>query len=105
MPLCDIAGAMYTPNEQDPKFGSEVRRLETPEHRRQRRRGGIAATLFGVALGVFTTVIGINGIRTGELIRGFPGDVALPGEVVVPMGVFIVVLSVWALWRLLSGRE
>ena len=96
---------MYTPNPQDPKFGSEVRRLETPEHRRQRRRRGFVAALFGMGLGIFTIAIGVVAIRTGELVAGAPGHVALPGEVVVPMGTFILVLSVWLLWRLLSKTE
>ena len=96
---------MYTPNPQDPKFGSEVRRLETPEHRRQRRRRSFVAAVFGIALDIFTIAIGVVAIRTGELVAGAPGQVALPGEIVAPMGVFIVVLSVWVLCRLLRNKD
>jgi hypothetical protein len=96
---------MYTPNPQDPNFGSEVRRRETPEHRRQRRRRGFVAALFGIGLGIFTIVIGAIAIRSGELVAGGPGQVALPGEIVAPMGVCILVMSAWALWRLLTNKE
>ncbi len=96
---------MYTPNPRDPKFGSEIRRLETPEHRRQRRRRGFIVALVGIALGIFTIAIGVAAIRTGELVVGGPGQVALPGEIVAPMGAFILVLSAWLLWRLLRNTD
>jgi hypothetical protein len=47
----EVAPAMSDPHKPTPEFGSEVRCLETPEHRRQRRRSGITASIFGIALG------------------------------------------------------
>ena len=39
---------MHESNSPEPEFGSELRRRETPGHRRLRRRNGIAAALLGI---------------------------------------------------------
>ena len=96
---------MQEPKPSDPEFGSEVRRLETPEHRRQRRRKGISAALFGVVLGAGMLALGIGAIRSGEMVRGPIGSLPLTGEEACAMAVFLLVLSGWLLWRFLTHRQ
>ena len=96
---------MHEPKPPEPEFGSEVRRLETPEHRRQRRRKGVGAALFGVVLGGGMLALGINAIRTGEMVRGFAGSLPLTGAEACAMAVFVLVLSGWLLWRFLTHRQ
>ena len=89
----------------DPEFGSEVRRLETPEHRKQRRRKGITAAMVGVVLGGGGLALGISAIRSGELVRGPSGTLPVTGEVACAMGLFVLVISGWLLWRFLTVRQ
>ena len=96
---------MQEPKPPDPEFGSEVRRLETPEHRKHRRRKGITAALFGVVLGSGMLAVGIDAIRSGELVRGRSSSLPLTGEEACVMAVLVLVLSVWLLWRFLTNRQ
>ena len=96
---------MNKPDPRHPSFGSEVRRLETPEHRRQRRRAGRWAGITGIGLGALALWLGIDAIRTGELVTAAPGSLALPGELVCAMGVFLLVCGGWIFWRHFSASD
>jgi hypothetical protein len=87
-----------------PEFGSEVQRLETPEHRRQRRRNGIATSIFGIAMGVLMMVVGVQAMRTGEMVYG-PKSLPITGGQACVLAAFLIVVSGWLLWRALKGRS
>lgn len=95
---------MDSPDPQDPKFGSEVRRLETPEHRRRRRRKSVAAAVFGIVMGAVLLVVGVLAARAGEMIS-HPGSFPLTGEELSALAVIVMALSGWLLWRLLTNRQ
>ena len=96
---------MYKPDPQDPKFGSEVLRLETPEHRRKRRRRDFRAGLFGLAMGAASLYVGIDAVQTGEPITGPSGFMDLSGEEMCVLAAAILLMSAWALWRHFESRE
>jgi hypothetical protein len=97
---------MYEPNPEDPEFGSELRRRQTPGFRRLQRRKGITAALVGIVMGVVMLIIGINAMRTGEMVRSghFSSLPPLPGEIFVLMGLFLLALCVWLIWRLAADK-
>jgi hypothetical protein len=100
---------MTEPNSQDPEFGSEVLRRETPEHRRLRRRNGIVAAVLGSVAAVVTLIAGIRAMPAGEMVPGHSNSghgasLPLPGEIVCLMGLFVLVLCIWSLWRLVTNK-
>ena len=73
----------------------------SPKFARQQRRANLWAGLLGVVLGLFSMVAGLDAVRTGKLVsygRSVRGP-DLPGWVVVLIGLFILLLSGWVLWR------
>jgi hypothetical protein len=93
----------------EPEFGSELRRRETPAHRQLRRRNGIVAALLGIVAAVVTLAAGISATLTGEMVPGHSnsGHAAtppLPGELVCLIGLFMLALCVWLLWRLMRNK-
>ena len=100
---------MTEPNFQEPEFGSELRRRETPKHRRLRRRNGIIAALLGIVAAVVTLIAGVSAMLAGEMVRGHSnsGHAAsppLPGELVCLIGLFLLVTCIWLLWRLMTNK-
>jgi len=96
---------MYKPNPQDPRFGSEVRRLETPEHRRAGRRSGRWAGMVGMVMGAAIFYFGLKAVWAHEWVtasRNFP---SLPGEVVCVIAGLLFAASAWMLWRQFTNDE
>jgi hypothetical protein len=94
---------MQSPNPHDSNFGSEVRRLETPEHRRKRLRQGRVAAGLGVAMGAALLYVGVRATRTGEMVlstRGTP----ITGPEACGIAILVLLGSLWVLWRLLTGK-
>jgi hypothetical protein len=56
-------------------------------------------------LGVVGLAAGVNAMRTGAKLMDRPGGLPLPGWIVAPMGLFVLVLSVWALVRSITGKN
>ena len=101
--------AMDKPKAPEPEFGSELRRRETPEHRRLRKRNGIIGTLVGIVAAVVTLISGISAMLTDEMVPGHSNARSaatpeLPGELVSLIGLLALVMCVWLLWRLLTDK-
>jgi hypothetical protein len=100
---------MDTPKSPEPEFGSELRRREKPEHRRLRKRNGIIGALVGIVASVVTLVSGVTAMLAGEMVPGHSTARSaavpeLPGELVSLIGLFLLVMCVWLLWRLLTDK-
>jgi hypothetical protein len=59
----------------------------------------LRALVFGVVLGDYAIYVGLDGIHQGELVHSLPGRLALPGEWVVAMGIFILGVTLWGFWK------
>lgn len=95
-------------NDHDPKkveFGSEVRRLETPGHRRLRRRNSLIGTLLLVLMSVNLLYAGVDSMQTGKWVYFHKGLMELPGVIVVAMALFLLALSAWLLRRYLTNKD
>ncbi len=92
------------PDPADPEFGSEVRRVETPEHRRRRLRQGRSAAWFGVVMGLAVLYLGVRATQTGEMVIGTRGS-PITGPEACGIALLTLVVSFWALWRLRTDEE
>lgn len=89
-----------------PEFGSELRRLETPEHRRQRRKRGINVSIFGIVLGVLLLMVGLHAMQTGEMVMSYNSRfIPLTGGEACLLALVVIAMCVWLLWRILSNRQ
>ena len=100
---------MDKPKSPEPEFGSELRRREKPEHRRLRRRNGIIGALVGIVAAVVTLISGVSAMLAGEMVPGYSTARSgampeLPGELVSLIGLLLLVMCVWLLWRLLTDK-
>ena len=96
-------------NSTDQEFGSELHRRETPEHRRVRYRNGMLAALLGMLAGVVTLIVGIRAMISGEMVPGHSNSgraasIPMPGEWVALIGFLMLVLCVWVIWRITTGK-
>ena len=96
---------MSDPHKPTPEFSSEVRHLETPEHRRRRRRSGITASIFGIALGTLLLVVGVHAMHTGEMVYGTHSSLPITGGEACLLALVVMALSVWLLWRFLTNKQ
>ncbi len=89
------------PDGPDNEFGSELRKRQTPEFARQQRRRNLGAGALGLGLGLMSLVAGLDAMRTGKWVvygRAASGA-SFPGWAVVLIGLFILFISAWVLWR------
>jgi hypothetical protein len=96
---------MNEPEKKAPVFGSEVLRLETPEHRKHRRRRGFYATLLGVVMSVNLIYFGIDSMLTGKWVYFHKSLTELPGWLVLLMGVVMLGFCLWQIARLAVGKD
>lgn len=97
---------MNEPDKPAPEFGSELRRLETPEHRRQRRKHGINVSIFGIVLGVLLLMVGLRAMQTGEMVMSYSSRfIPLTGGQACLLALVEIALCVWLLWRFVSNRQ
>jgi hypothetical protein len=89
----------------DPEDDRQLRHRGSPEYERQRRKRVRSACAVGILLGVVGLAAGVNAMRTGAKLMDRPGGLPLPGWIVAPMGLFVLVLSVWALVRSITGKN
>jgi hypothetical protein len=94
------------PDKPAPEFGSEVRRLETPEHHRQRRKRGISVSIFGIVLGLLLLAVGFHATQTGEMVTSYNSKfIPLTGGQTCLLALVEIAMCVWLLWRFLSNRQ
>jgi hypothetical protein len=86
-------------------FGSEVLRLETPEHRKNRRKRSLIGNLIFLVMGVNAIYFGIDSMQTGKWVVFHKSMTELPGWMVLLMGLLILVYSIWSLIRLAAGKD
>ena len=96
---------MQDPEKKAPVFGSEVLRLETPEHRTHRRRRSLFATLLGVVMAANLIYGGCDSMQTGEWVYFRKDMMELPGWLVLAGGVMMLGLCIWQLGRLATGKD
>lgn len=96
---------MQDPDKEAPVFGSEVLRLETPEHRRHRRRRSLFATLLGVVMSASLIYGGYDSMQTGEWVYFRKDMMELPGWLVLAGGAVMLGLCIWQLIRLAAGKD
>jgi hypothetical protein len=65
----------------------------------------LSGLVFGLVLGADAIYVGIEAIHKGELARSLPGYLAMPGEWVIAMGIFILSVTFWGFWRWSRGVE
>lgn len=92
--------AAESDDEQD-GFGSELRRLQTPQFALLQRRRAFWTGAVGILLGLMSLALGVDAMRTGKWVTyGRVGStLVLPGWAVVLAGVFLLVISGWVLLR------
>jgi hypothetical protein len=91
----------------DPEHDRELRHRGSPEYERERRKRVRRAGVFGIVAGAVVLAVGVNAMRTGAMVIGAAqqGFLPLPGWIVAPMGLFVLVLGVWALVRSITGKN
>ncbi len=99
---------MYTPNPQDPDFGSELLKRESPKLRAARRRSLFWCAFMLFAFGAFSIWLGADAIhsgtwvKSGKTTRSYIPD--LPGEAWCVGGALFIAAAIWMLYRLRGGR-
>jgi cytochrome bd-type quinol oxidase subunit 2 len=90
----------------DPEFGSELRRRQTPQFAAEQRRRTSRALLFGVVLGLATLGDAIYARGHGGMVDGGPYNhfLKLPWWMVAPIGLAVLAACLWALWRMARER-
>jgi hypothetical protein len=96
---------MSEPDKKPVVFGSEVLRLETPEHRKRRRRSSLIGNIILSVMGVNAIYFGIDSMQTGKWVVFHKSMTDLPGWIVVLMGLLILAYSIWSLIRLAAGKD
>jgi len=96
---------MTEPEKKPVVFGSEVLRLETPEHRKHRRRNSFYATLIGVVMSVNLIYFGHDSMQTGQWVVFYKSSMELPGWLVLLMGVVMLSFCLWQIARLAVGKD
>jgi hypothetical protein len=91
----------------DPENDRQRRHRGSPEYEREMRKRVRSACALGILLGAGVLAEGVNAIRTGTMVIGGAqhGFLPLPGWIVAPIGVFVLVLSVWALVRSITEKN
>ncbi len=99
---------MYTPDPQDPEFGSELLKRESPKLRAARRRSQFWSAVMLFGLGVFSVWLGVDAIHDGHWVKGPNSSRSFlpdsPGEVWCLMGAGLIAAAVWMLYRLRGGK-
>ena len=96
---------MYDPSKYGAEFGSELRKRQTPEMARRRRRQGLLGLLFGTAFGIVILVEAIHAIRTGQMVRSSPTSLPISGYEAAAIALFFLFFCLFALWRTLRNRD
>ncbi|MBT9504971.1 hypothetical protein [Rhodoferax sp.] len=96
---------MSEPKKEPAAFGSEVLRLETPEHRRHRRRRSFIGTTIFLVISANLIYSGIDSMQSGKWVFFRKDMLELPGWMVLLMGVLILGYSIWQLVRLAVGKD
>ena len=96
---------MNEPEKEPVVFGSEVLRLETPEHRRRRRRRGLIGTFIFLVMSACAIFSGIDSMQTGKWVVFHKSMTELPGWLVLLMGVMLLGYSIWQLIRNAANKD
>lgn len=90
-----------------PQHDGERRRRGSPEFERDKRKRVRLACAVGIIGGALVLAEGVNAMRNGTMVIGGAeqGFLPLPGWIVAPMGLFVLVLSLWALVRSVTGKN
>jgi uncharacterized membrane protein YidH (DUF202 family) len=96
---------MQDPEKKPPVFGSEVLRLETPEHRKHRRRRSLIGTIIFLVMSVNLIYSGIDSMQTGKWVLFHKSLTELPGWLVLVMGLLILVYCIWQFIRYAANKD
>jgi hypothetical protein len=96
---------MNEPEKKPVVFGSEVLRLESPEHRKQRRKRSLIGNIIFLVMAGNAIYLGIDSMQTGKWVVFHKSLMDLPGWMVLLMGLLILVYSIWSLLRLAAGKD
>jgi hypothetical protein len=99
---------MNASDRQKPEPGADVRRAEPrmgDRVRRELRRKSICAIIFGMFMGAGLLGGGLWEVHTGEVLRHISRGVRLNGWELCALGVVVMAMCAWALWRILTNRQ
>ncbi len=96
---------MNEPEKKPPVFGSEVLRLETPEHRKHRRRRSFIGMVIFMVISANLIYSGIDSMQSGKWVYFRKDMFELPGWIVLLMGLLILGYCIWELVRLATGKD
>ena len=87
-----------------PHDDRERRPRGSPEYERERRKRTQHAGVFGILMGAAVLAVGVNAMRTGAMVMDLH-YLAFPGWIVAPMGLFVLILSIWILVGSITGKN
>ena len=96
---------MSEPEKKPVVFGSEVRRLETAEHRKNRRKTSWIGNIIFLVMSGNAIYFGIDSMQTGKWVVFHKSMMDLPGWIVLLIGILILVYALWSLIRLAAGKD
>jgi len=86
-------------NANGDRSGSEIHVRYSPKFARAQRRSALVSGSLGVVLSIACLVGAFNAIRNHTLVYGGPRGVSLPPSLVIAMGLFLLIVSVWIMLR------
>jgi hypothetical protein len=91
----------------DPDFGGELRRRQSPKFAAEQRRRGFWTCVFGIIMGLVVLIDALRARTDGGMVTGGAANhfLSLPWWQVAPMGLFVLTLSLFGLWRIAINRN